>query len=84
MCPPCRNGTALPGGIPCGGGNMVGGAIVLNGNVVFNLDRYDYVSQKYDVWWDQEWINLGYLAIFIAVFQVLALYGTNKIRHIVR
>ena len=63
---------------------MVGGAIVLNGNVVFNLDRYDYVSQKYDVWWDQEWINLGYLAIFIAVFQVLALYGTNKIRHIVR
>ena len=79
--PPCSPG--LPPGFPCGG-VKAGGAVVLNGNVVFGVDRYTYVSQKYDVWFDAEWTNLGYLAIFIVVFQALALYAINRIRHIVR
>lgn len=80
--PPCTPG--LPPGIPCGGGIMTGGAILLNGGTSFFVDRYTYVSQKYDVWFDAEWQSLGYLAIFIAVFQLLALYGINRVRHIVR
>ena len=80
--PPCSS--RVPPGVPCGGGTKAGGAVVLNGNIIFNVDRYDYVSQKYDVWFSEEWRNLGYLAIFIVVFQIFALYGINRIRHIVR
>ena len=61
-----------------------GGAVILNGVTVFYMDRYAYVSQKYDVWFNEEWTSLGYLAIFIAVFQLLGLYGIKYIRHIVR
>jgi len=116
--PPCS--PSLPAGVPCGGSSVPGGAVVLNGNILFNVDRYVYVSQKYDVWFDQEWQSLGYLAsecssdspevidadgfpasahssahsfspsappllaVFIVVFQLFALYGINRIRHIVR
>jgi hypothetical protein len=74
----------LPGGIPCGGGVKTGGAILLNGGTSFFVDRYTYVSQKYDVWFDAQWASLGYLALFIVAFQLMALYGINRVRHIVR
>jgi hypothetical protein len=80
--PPCS--AQLPQGVPCGGSEMPGGAVVLNGNIAFNVDRYAYVSSKYDVYFEEEWASLGFLAIFIVVFQVFALYGINRIRHIVR
>ena len=80
--PPCSPG--LPAGIPCGGGVKTGGAILLNGGTSFFVDRYTYVSQKYDVWFDAQWASLGYLALFIVAFQLMALYGINRVRHIVR
>ena len=61
-----------------------GGAVVLNGKFVFNVQRYDYVRDKFDVDFNEQWKNLGNLAIFIAVFQLLALLGTWRVRHIVR
>ena len=80
-------GHTPPGfGEPCttDGSVAPGGAVILNGVTVFYMDRYAYVSQKYDVWFNEEWTSLGYLAIFIAVFQLLGLYGIKYIRHIVR
>ena len=37
-----------------------------------------------DVWFNEQWANLGYLAIFIAVFLLFAAYSINRTRHIVR
>jgi len=74
----------LSGPLPPKGDIGPGGAVVLNGKFVFNVQRYDYVRDKFDVDFNEQWKNLGNLAIFIAVFQLLALLGTWRVRHIVR
>lgn len=51
---------------------------------VINVDRYLYVSTKYDVSFSDQWNSLGYLAIFIIVFQLFAFRSTRVVRHIVR
>jgi hypothetical protein len=81
--PPCGV-PGVPPGVPCGGGVMPGGKVLLNGVLRFNVDRYEYVSTKFDVFVADQWINLGYLALFIVAFQLLALYGVHRVRHIVR
>ena len=45
---------------------------------------YAYVSTKYELDYFARWENLGYLAIFVAVFQLFAVMATRYIRHIVR
>lgn len=76
----CASGTT----VPCGGGAQPGGLVLLNGQYLFNVDRYTYVSQKYDVDFNTEMLNVGYLAIFILVFQALAMVSIYRVRHIVR
>lgn len=51
---------------------------------MINVDRYLYVSTKYDVSFSDQWNSLGYLAIFIIVFQLFAFRSTRVVRHIVR
>ena len=47
--------------------------------------KYEYVSSKYVVYdGNDAWNALGYLAIFIAVFQTGAFLGMRYVRHIVR
>jgi hypothetical protein len=48
------------------------------------VQRSSYVRDTYDVHVDDVWISLGYLAIFIAVFQLLAMLATRYIKHISR
>jgi ATP-binding cassette, subfamily G (WHITE), member 2, SNQ2 len=48
------------------------------------VDRYAYVSNKYDISFSDMWNSLGYLAIFIIVFQALAFRSTRYVKHIVR
>ena len=48
------------------------------------LDRYVYVSSKYDLHFDERWVSLGYLTCFIAAFFIGAAIGTRYVRHIVR
>ena len=74
----------LSGPLPPKGDIGPGGAVVLNGKFVFNVQRYDFVKDKFDVDFHDQWNNLGNLAIFIAAFQVLALLATWRVRHIVR
>lgn len=57
-------------------------AITLNG--LTTVDRYDYVAGKYDMNYADRWESLGYLAIFIIVFQLLAILATRYVRHLVR
>jgi ABC-type multidrug transport system ATPase subunit/ABC-type multidrug transport system permease subunit len=78
---PCN---VLSGPMPPKGDIGPGGAVVLNGKFVFNVQRYEFVKDKFDVDFNDQWINLGNLAIFIAVFQVVALLATLRVRHIVR
>ena len=48
------------------------------------VDRYTYVSTKYEVYEEKAWENLGYLAIFILAFQVMAFVSLRYVRHISR
>ena len=48
------------------------------------VDRYAYVSTKYEVYAEQAWNSLGYLALFIIVFQMLAFFSLRYVRHISR
>jgi hypothetical protein len=48
------------------------------------MDRYTYVSTLYGLDYSARWTNLGYLAIFIVVFQFGHLLATKYVRHIVR
>jgi ABC-type multidrug transport system permease subunit len=47
-------------------------------------DRYDYVRDTYEVYYENRWANLGYLTIFVLVFQFGAFMAVRYIRHIVR
>ena len=51
---------------------------------IVTADRYAYVSALYGIDFSQRWIQLGYLCIFIAVFQAGHLLATRFVRHIVR
>jgi hypothetical protein len=51
---------------------------------VRSVDRYQYVSGKYEVYAHDSLKNVGFLAVFILVFQVLGILATRYIRHIVR
>ena len=48
------------------------------------VDRYTYVSQKFELSYDDRWNNLGYLAVFVAAFFGLAIVATWRCRHIRR
>lgn len=48
------------------------------------LDRYAFISSKYDVYEVDRWTNLGYLAIFIIFFQLCAWLATRVVRHLTR
>lgn len=50
----------------------------------YPMDRYTYVSTLYGLDYSARWTNLGYLAIFIVVFQFGHLLATKYVRHIVR
>ena len=48
------------------------------------VDRYTFVSSKYEVFADQAWNSLGYLTLFIIAFQMLAFFSLRYVRHISR
>jgi hypothetical protein len=48
------------------------------------VDRYQYVSTKYEVYTEAMWASLGYLALFILAFQVMAFFSLRYVRHISR
>ena len=48
------------------------------------VDRYKFVSTKYEVYEEKAWENLGYLTIFILAFQVMAFVSLRYVRHISR
>ncbi len=48
------------------------------------VDRYEYVASKYELDYSQIWASVGYLSIFVAVFQALALIFTRYLRHLTR
>jgi hypothetical protein len=48
------------------------------------VDRYTYVSSKYEVYVEEAWGNVGYLALFVIVFQCMAFYSLRYVRHISR
>lgn len=48
------------------------------------VDRRELVDSLYEINITQVWANVGYLAIFVGVFQVLNILATSYIRHIVR
>jgi len=55
------------------------------GSGAFAVNKYDFVANLYQVFDGQAaWNALGYLAIFIAVFQAGAFAGLRFVRHIVR
>lgn len=76
----------IPPHFYCEGGLAAGcpTVSVLQSSVEVILDRYSYIADKYEVYYDSRWANLGYLAIFIAVFQTLNILATRFVRHINR
>lgn len=51
---------------------------------IVTVDRYTYVENLYDFKYEDRWAQVGYLAIFVAVFQAGNMLATRYIRHIVR
>lgn len=49
-----------------------------------SVDRQTYVDGRYELNYDQRWNQVGYIAIFILAFQLLAVLAVRFIRHIVR
>ena len=48
------------------------------------VPRYAYVTEKYDLYYEDRFTNLGYLVCFTAAFFCTAALGTRYVRHIVR
>ena len=57
---------------------------VVNDDVLTDEDRYTWIARKYDIDYNTRWENLGYLAIFIIVFQLAVILATRYVRHISR
>ena len=77
----------IPGQFACTGETAGASCAALDSITPFGLvrvDRYEYVSTKYDVHYDEALANLGYLALFIVAFQAMAFVATRTVRHIVR
>lgn len=49
-----------------------------------SVDLYNYVSNRYEVYYEDRWENLGYLSIFVLVLFVAGGAATAFVRHIVR
>ena len=49
-----------------------------------SVDRYAFVSSKYEVYAEEAWDNVGYLALFVVVFQLMAFWSLRYVRHISR
>jgi hypothetical protein len=62
------------------------GLVVADGRaaVAATADLYTFVSTKYQVYVDQQWQSLGYLALFVLAFQALAFYAVRNVRWITR
>lgn len=45
---------------------------------------YEYVSELYEINYDDRWVSLGFLVIFILAFQLMHFAITRRVRHIVR
>ncbi len=76
----CAQLTNVPTPVPI----MVNGTSVGVRISLGSIDRYMQVSSKYEVFYEKQWESLGYLAIFVLVFQMMAFIGTRYVRHIVR
>jgi hypothetical protein len=51
---------------------------------LLTVDRNAFVEALYDFKYDSRWDQLGYLAIFIIVFQASSILATRYVRHISR
>ena len=71
----------------CEGGAAAGCPTVLFPDPVkgvITVDRSSLVDSLYELEYARVWENIGYLAIFVGVFQVLNVLATTYVRHIVR
>lgn len=72
----------IPLHFDCQGGTAAGCPTITVFEV--SVDRSDFVSSTYEVAVSQIWPSIGYMAIFIAVFQALNVFSTYRVRHLSR
>ncbi len=76
----------IPGQFSCTDGGTASCAAIdaITPRWLVRVDRYAYVSDMYDVHIDEVWPSIGYLALFVLAFQVMAWVAIRRVRHIVR
>jgi hypothetical protein len=71
--------------IHCEGGASAGCPAILYPTAagVILIDRSTLMNTLYDVYFDQIWTNIGWLAVFVPVFFLLNAVALKFVRHIV-
>lgn len=47
-------------------------------------DRFAYVQESFGLSYGNRWIDIGYLVVFICVFQILHFWALKYVSHIKR